>query len=193
MHGQQPIRPDVLVQLDVVHVSAGAPLRGVQHHKHLFRVDVHLGDRIAHRAVVHGLRTQVQPFSEDPLGLRIPVRDVDPQQARPVQQGLELVRFAPLYTAFGDQTHIHDITVPLVGHLRNPVTSSPRKAGTPPPRPRRGRTGSRSPASRPATSCLTTCGSPALAAKQDGAWIMRRRNHGGGGSDHDPALVQLAL
>jgi endonuclease/exonuclease/phosphatase family metal-dependent hydrolase len=35
--------------------------------------------------------------------------------------------------------------------------------------------------------------SPSLAARQTGAWIDRRRNHGGDGSDHDPAWVVLDL
>jgi endonuclease/exonuclease/phosphatase family metal-dependent hydrolase len=35
--------------------------------------------------------------------------------------------------------------------------------------------------------------SPSLAAKHDGAWIVRRRTHAGEGSDHDPALVRLSL
>lgn len=33
--------------------------------------------------------------------------------------------------------------------------------------------------------------SPALAARQTGAWIDRRTRHGGDGSDHDPAWVEL--
>ena len=35
--------------------------------------------------------------------------------------------------------------------------------------------------------------SPALAARQTGAWVHRRRRHGGDGSDHDPAWVALEL
>lgn len=35
--------------------------------------------------------------------------------------------------------------------------------------------------------------SPSLAGKQHGAWIVRRKNHGGEGSDHDPALARLRL
>jgi exonuclease III len=35
--------------------------------------------------------------------------------------------------------------------------------------------------------------SPALAAKQTAAWIDRRTKHGGDGSDHDPAWVDLDL
>lgn len=35
--------------------------------------------------------------------------------------------------------------------------------------------------------------SPSLADKHDGSWIIRRRTHGGQGSDHDPALVRLAI
>jgi hypothetical protein len=32
-----------------------------------------------------------------------------------------------------------------------------------------------------------------LADRQDGAWIVRRRTHGGQGSDHDPAIAQLGI
>ena len=35
--------------------------------------------------------------------------------------------------------------------------------------------------------------SPSLANKQTGAWIDRRKNHSGDGSDHDPAWVALKL
>jgi endonuclease/exonuclease/phosphatase family metal-dependent hydrolase len=35
--------------------------------------------------------------------------------------------------------------------------------------------------------------SPALASRQSGAWIDRRTRHGGDGSDHDPAWVELDL
>lgn len=35
--------------------------------------------------------------------------------------------------------------------------------------------------------------SPALADKVTGAWIDRRTQHGGDGSDHDPAWIQLSL
>ncbi len=35
--------------------------------------------------------------------------------------------------------------------------------------------------------------SPALAPRQTGAWIDRRTRHGGDGSDHDPAWVELDL
>lgn len=35
--------------------------------------------------------------------------------------------------------------------------------------------------------------SPALAEKQTGAWIDRRTKHGGDGSDHDPAWIEIEL
>jgi hypothetical protein len=35
--------------------------------------------------------------------------------------------------------------------------------------------------------------SGSLANRQDGAWIVRRRTHSGQGSDHDPAIAQLAI
>ena len=35
--------------------------------------------------------------------------------------------------------------------------------------------------------------SPALADHHDGSWIMRRSTHRGEGSDHDPALIRLAI
>ena len=52
---------------------------------------------------------------------------------------------------------------------------------------RRGCTGSRKPASRHAYELFDHIWLfPALADCQDGAWIVRRRTHGGQGSDHDP-------
>jgi hypothetical protein len=32
-----------------------------------------------------------------------------------------------------------------------------------------------------------------LADRQDGTWNVRRRTHGGQGSDHDPAIAQLGI
>lgn len=52
---------------------------------------------------------------------------------------------------------------------------------------RRGCTGSRKPASSHAYELFDHIWlSPALADCQDGAWSVRRRTHGGQGSDHDP-------
>jgi exonuclease III len=35
--------------------------------------------------------------------------------------------------------------------------------------------------------------SPSLTGHHDGAWIVRRRTHGGQGSDHDPVIVRLDI
>jgi endonuclease/exonuclease/phosphatase family metal-dependent hydrolase len=89
---------------------------------------------------------------------------------------------------------VADTELNLVNALVNPVETRPPKADTPPP-------------SSPAwTHRFKPSGQPAqyelydqiwlsspLARKQTGAWIDRRQRHGGDGSDHDPAWVELSL
>ncbi len=83
----------------------------------------------------------------------------------------------------------------MTNPLTNPTESRPPKADTPPP-----------PASGSWTHRVKESGqparyelldqiwlSPALADKQTGAFIDRRTKHGGDGSDHDPAWIELEL
>jgi hypothetical protein len=82
----------------------------------------------------------------------------------------------------------------LVDGLTDPAETRPARADDPPP------------ASMAWTHRFKTSGqpadyelfdhiwlSPSLADHHGGAWIDRRRTHGGQGSDHDPAIVQLDI
>jgi hypothetical protein len=64
---------------------------------------------------------QVQSLAQDLLGMCVPVGDVDPQQTGTLEQRLDLVRFTPFHTVFGDQAHVHGFTVPARARLRNPT------------------------------------------------------------------------
>ncbi len=89
---------------------------------------------------------------------------------------------------------VKDAELNLVNGLSNPIETRPAKADTPTP-------------SSPAwTHRFKPSGQPAhyelydqiwlssaLAAKQTGAFIDRRTKHGGDGSDHDPAWIELDL
>lgn len=82
----------------------------------------------------------------------------------------------------------------LVDGLTAPVETRPAKSDTPPPAGPAWTHRFKEPGSPARYDLFDQLWlSPALADKQDGAWIIRRRNHGGDGSDHDPALVRLAI
>jgi endonuclease/exonuclease/phosphatase family metal-dependent hydrolase len=78
--------------------------------------------------------------------------------------------------------------------LANPTETRPAP-GTPPPPPTVAWTERFKPSGKPAVYTLMdqVWLSPALAAKQTGAFIDRRSKVGGDGSDHDPAWITLAL
>ena len=80
----------------------------------------------------------------------------------------------------------------LANGLREPIETRPAKTDTPPPTTAAW-THRFKESGQPADYELYDhiWLSPALAERQIGAWIMRRSTHGGQGSDHDPALVQL--
>jgi hypothetical protein len=89
---------------------------------------------------------------------------------------------------------VKDAELNLTNGLANPIETRPAKADTPPP-------------SSPAwTHRFKPSGQPAqyelydqiwlsssLAAKQTEAFIDRRTKHGGDGSDHDPAWIEVDL
>jgi exonuclease III len=82
----------------------------------------------------------------------------------------------------------------LVNGLTDPVETRPAKPDTPPP-PGPAWTHRFKQRGQSADYELFdhTWLSPALADRHNGAWIMRRRTHGGEGSDHDPAIVRLDI
>ena len=92
------------------------------------------------------------------------------------------------------QPFVADVELNLTNGLENPTETQPPKSDTPPP------------ASAAWTHRYKPSGQPAqyelydqiwlsspLADKMTGAWIDRRTKHGGDGSDHDPAWVELKL
>jgi endonuclease/exonuclease/phosphatase family metal-dependent hydrolase len=83
----------------------------------------------------------------------------------------------------------------LVNGLTQPTETRPPKADTPPPPASGAWTHRFKQAGQPAHYELfdQIWLSPALAARQTGAFIDRRTRHGGDGSDHDPAWVTLSL
>ncbi|MFN8495848.1 MAG: endonuclease/exonuclease/phosphatase family protein [Caldilineaceae bacterium] len=82
----------------------------------------------------------------------------------------------------------------LYNALTNPVETRPAKHDEPPPSSPAW-THRYKEAGKPARYELydQIWLSPALAEKQDGAWIDRRTRHSGDGSDHDPAWIRLNL
>jgi len=87
-----------------------------------------------------------------------------------------------------------DAEMRLQNALVNPVETRPAKADTPPPASPAW-THRYKPSHQPAEYRLydQIWLSPSLAARQTGAWIDRRTKHGGDGSDHDPAWVEVVL
>jgi endonuclease/exonuclease/phosphatase family metal-dependent hydrolase len=82
----------------------------------------------------------------------------------------------------------------LVNALKDPIETRPAKEDDPPP-DSTAWTHRYKPSGKPAQYELfdQIWLSPSLAEKQTGAWIDRRKRHGGDGSDHDPAWVALDL
>jgi len=82
----------------------------------------------------------------------------------------------------------------LVNALAEPQETRPAKPDTPPP-PTAAWTHRYKPSKQPALYELydQIWLSPALAPRQVGAWIDRRQRHGGDGSDHDPAWIEVRL
>ncbi|UCH89331.1 MAG: endonuclease/exonuclease/phosphatase family protein [Thermoplasmata archaeon] len=89
---------------------------------------------------------------------------------------------------------VNDPNLKLVDGLANPQETRPPKADTPPP-DTTAWTHRYKPTGLPAEYELydQIWLSPNLAQKQTEAWIDRRTLHGGDGSDHDPAWVELRL
>jgi endonuclease/exonuclease/phosphatase family metal-dependent hydrolase len=89
---------------------------------------------------------------------------------------------------------VQDAELNLTNALANPTETRPAKADTPPP-PGPAWTHRYKPRGKPARYELLDqiWLSASLANKQTGAWIDRRTKHGGDGSDHDPAWIEVEL
>ena len=89
---------------------------------------------------------------------------------------------------------VKDAELSLVDGLANPTETRPAKADTPPPSGTAW-THRFKPSGQPAQYELydQIWLSPSLAVKQTEAWIDRRTKHGGDGSDHDPAWIEVDL
>jgi len=87
-----------------------------------------------------------------------------------------------------------DPNLKLVNGLAAPRETRPAKADTPPPASIAW-THRFKEAGKPASYELfdQIWLSPSLAARQQAAWIHRRSKHGGDGSDHDPAWIEVKL
>ena len=80
MHGDQVIAAEELIQLDIVHVTAGADLGGVQHGEHVIVVHVDLRDVIAFHAVTHRDLMKSEHLGEHPGVLPSTQSNVHPDQ-----------------------------------------------------------------------------------------------------------------
>ena len=77
-------------------LSATGPRSGPCNTTNLPRVHVRLGHWVAYGAVEYSPRTQAEQLHQLLFGHGIPVRHINPEQARTDQQRLDLVRFMPL-------------------------------------------------------------------------------------------------
>ena len=91
MDGDEVAVADELVELDVVHVAAGAGLRRVQHQEQMIVVAMDLGHLIPIRRIPNRERMEPEGRPQRLLGLLVPHRYVDPDQpVGPGQQGGQL-------------------------------------------------------------------------------------------------------
>ena len=152
------------------------------------------------------LKSQFVPFGQDPVAGKEAADTRRRRQAETIEV-LVAARTRPdsRYLILGDLNDAPDAAplaaiassdrLGLVNALTQPTETRPPKADNPPP-----------PASGAWTHRFKEPGqpahyelfdqiwlSPALAARQTGAFIDRRTRHGGDGSDHDPAWVTLSL
>ena len=80
VHGDQVVTADELIELDVVHVAAGADLGGVQHGEHVIVIHVDLRDVVAFHAVAHRDLVKPEHVGEHPGVLPGHSRNVHPDQ-----------------------------------------------------------------------------------------------------------------
>jgi len=151
------------------------------------------------------LKSQFVPYNEDPIAGKAASDERRTRQAEKIRD-IVLARMRPdsRFAIVGDmndvpssaclQPFVAAAALGVTNGLTAPAETRPAKADNP------------MPASTAWTHRFKDAGqparyelydqvwlSPALAPKQSGAWIDRRTKHGGDGSDHDPAWVELDL
>jgi hypothetical protein len=78
VHGHQIVGADELVQLDVVDVAALPVLGGVQDNEQVIGVRVDLGHAVAFDAVAYGESVEAEHIGQNPDGVAVTARDVNP-------------------------------------------------------------------------------------------------------------------
>jgi hypothetical protein len=108
VHGDQVVRPDELVEFDVVHVPTAAHLRGVQHGEDVVVVEVKLRDVIALDTVTHGKLVKAEDVGQHGGVVGQADRHIHPdQRVRLVQEHLQLFSRPLLSARIGDRVHVH--------------------------------------------------------------------------------------
>ena len=129
MHRDQVVRPDELVELDVVHMTAAAELGRVQHREDMIVIEVDLRDVVALDAVAHRELVKAEHIQQH-RGVRGHTdRHIHPdQRVRLVQQRFHLLSGMSLNTRIGDRVHVH------AGRPFPSCRASPRQRASSPPR-----------------------------------------------------------
>ena len=108
MDGDKVAVANELVELDIVHMAAGAGLRRVQHQEQMVVVTMDLGHLIPIRRIPNRERMEPEDRPQRLLGLLVPHRYVDPDQ--PVgagQQGGQLGSVTQLDSRRSYETDVH--------------------------------------------------------------------------------------
>ena len=151
------------------------------------------------------LKSNYVPFNQDPVAGRTAANERRRRQAESMAKIIKSrTRPDSRYVVVGDMNDapaseflrglVQDAELRLTNGLAAPRETRPAKADDPMPATTAWTHRFR-PANQPAHYELYDHMwlSPALANRQVGAWIDRRTRHGGDGSDHDPAWVELDL
>jgi endonuclease/exonuclease/phosphatase family metal-dependent hydrolase len=153
----------------------------------------------------NNLKSHFVPYNQDPVQGALLANQRRQKQAEVIAQIVE-ARMRPnsSYIILGDMNDppnsqwldlfVSSSALNLQNALTNPVETRPPKADNPMPASSAW-THRYKPSGQPAQYELydQIWLSPALANKQTGQWVDRRKNHGGDGSDHDPAWIELDL
>jgi hypothetical protein len=108
VHRHQVVRPDELVELDVVHVTAAAQLGRVHHGEDMIVVKVDLRDVVALDAVAHRELVKAEEVLQHPGVGRQADRNIHPdQRVRLLQQHLQVLSGPLLNARIGDRVHVH--------------------------------------------------------------------------------------
>ena len=151
------------------------------------------------------LKSHYVPYDQDPVLGAKKANERRLKQAETIEKIVEAqMRPDSKYIVLGDMNDppnsqwldplFNPAALNLTNALTNPVETRPPKADTPMPSTSSW-THRYKPSGQPAEYELydQIWLSPALSNKQTGQWIDRRKNHGGDGTDHDPAWIELTL